>query len=340
MVKMLPEIDRIIFGDNQFFGINHMSEEKAQALAERFKDTRAIIRVIDAAYDCGIHAFMFNTHDRVAEICDHFRANPRQYSDLRLYPSMPYAHKYANAVNEKGMIGALNEFVFSGRSLGQALSTVIRGGKSLINKDMIEVMKLLVDAEMRMFKGLHVRAVFLQNIVTDLLLGMKAKPIFVEFANHVRSTYGVDAAFNTMNMPLLVDFLGECGIKDPIVCSSINKAGYFMSPGIRQYEEALRSKTFRAIAMSVFASGAIPANEAIDYVCGLPNMHGIVFGASSKTHISETRELILSHWVLGPSNAGAQRIVATTPNVAASEPVRRRDRGGYDELTGPLVAGA
>ena len=29
-------LDRIIFGDNQFFGINHMSENKAQALSEKF----------------------------------------------------------------------------------------------------------------------------------------------------------------------------------------------------------------------------------------------------------------------------------------------------------------
>jgi len=297
---MLPEIDKIIFGDNQFFGINHMSEEKAQALAERFKDTRSILRVIDAAYECGIHAFMFNTHDRVAEICDHFRANSQKYADLRIYPSMPYAHKYANAVNEKGMIGALNDFLFSGRTVGQAFTTLLRSGRSIISQDMIEVMRLLVDAEMRMFKGLNVRAVFLQNIVSDLLLGMRAKPIIIEFAEHVRSTYGVDPAFNTMNLPRMVDFLEECGIKNPIVCSSINKAGYFMSPGVKEYEEALRSKVFRGIAMSVFASGAIPADEAIEYVCGLPNIQGIVFGASSKTHISETRELILSQLVSGP----------------------------------------
>ncbi len=337
---MLPEIDRVIFGDNQFFGINHMSEEKAQAQAERFKDTRVIIRVIDAAYESGIHAFMFNTHDKVAEVCDHFRANPRKYTNLRLYPSMPYAHKYANAVNEKGMIGAINEFVFSGRSLGQALTTVIRGGKSLINKDMIEVMKLLVDAEMRMFRGLNVRAVFLQNIVTDLLLGLRAKTIFVEFADHVRSTYGVDAAFNTMNMPLLVDFLGECGIRNPIVCSSINKAGYFMCPGVKEYEEALQSKVFRAVAMSVFASGAIPPGEAIDYVCGLPNIQAIVFGASSKAHISETQELISSHWVLGAPNTGTHRIPITAPDVAASHAVRDRGYGAVDELAGPLMEGA
>jgi hypothetical protein len=290
-------MDTIIFGDNQFFGINHMSEEKAQAQTERFRDTKAIIRVIDAAYECGIHAFMFNTHDRVAELCDHFRANPQKYSDLRVYPSLPYAHKYANAVNEKGMVGTLNEFLLSGRPVRQVLGTLLRGARSIINQDMIEAMKLLVDAEMKMFKGLNVRAIFLQNIMMDLLLGLRVKAILVEFANHVRSTYGVEPAFNTMNMPRAVDFLEECGIENPIVCSSINKAGYFMSPNVEEYERTLRSKVFQPIAMSIFASGAIPTDEAIDYVCGLPNIQGIVFGASSKAHIRETQELILSHWV-------------------------------------------
>ena len=292
-------MDRIIFGDNQFFGINHMSEEKAQAQAERFKDIGAIIKVIDAAYDCGIHAFMFNTHDKVAELCDHFRANPEKYSDIRLYPSMPYAHKYANAVNEKGMIGAISEFVFSGRSAGQAIGTIIRGGMSVINKDMIEVMRLLVDAEMRMFRGLNVRAIFLQNIVTDLLLGMKAKKVFVEFSDHIKDTYGVDPGFNSMNMPRLVEFLLECGIENPIVCSSINKAGYLMCPNRQAYEKVLAEKSFRPMAMSILASGAVSAQEAVEYVCGLPKVQSIVFGASSRGHIQQTKEMICSNWGIG-----------------------------------------
>jgi len=289
-------MDRIIFGDNQFFGINHMSEEKAQSQSERFKDINAIIDVIDTAYDCGIHAFMFNTHDRVAELCDHFRANPDRYADLRLYPSMPYAHKYANAVNEKGMVGALNEFVFAGRTAGEALTTLVRGGRGIISRDIIEVMKLLVDAEMRMFRGLNVKAVFLQNIVTDLLLGMKANKVFVEFARHIRNTYGVDPGFNSMNMPALASFLIDCGIENPIVCSSINKAGYFMSPNKEAYEKALAGNSFRPMAMSIFASGAVSTKEAVEYVTSFTNIRSIVFGASSRTHILETQEIIDSCW--------------------------------------------
>jgi hypothetical protein len=132
------ELDRIIFGDNQFFGINHRSEEKAQEQAERFKDINAIIRVVDTAYESGIHAFMFTTHDKVASLCDHFQANPARYSDLHLYPSIPYAHKYANAVNEKGMIGALNDFLFSGRTAGQAFAMLLRGGRSIVGRSTVQ----------------------------------------------------------------------------------------------------------------------------------------------------------------------------------------------------------
>ena len=285
-------MDRIIFGDNQFFGINHMSEDKAQAQSERFKDINTIIKVIDIAYDCGIHAFMFNTHDRVAELCDHFRANRKRYSDLRVYPSMPYAHKYANAVAEQGMIGALNQFIFADRSIKDALGTVIRGGMSLVSRNMIEAMKLLVDAEMRMFRDLNVRAIFLQNIVTDLLLGIGVKDVFIEFSNHIKEKYGVDAAFNTMNLPQLVDFLLDSGIENPIVCSSINKIGYLMNPDKTSYEDAIRTKPFQPMAMSIMASGAVPPREAVEYIARQKNIKSIVFGASSKDHIEETKRMI------------------------------------------------
>src|SRR5262245_11012446 len=132
-------MDAVIFGDNQFFGINHMSEEKAQAQAERFRDTRAILEVLDSAYDCGIRGFMFNTHDQVRELCDHLRENQSRYAEVRLYPSLPYAHKYANAVNEKGLVGAINDFLFADRSAMQVLGTITRSGMSIVQRDLLEV---------------------------------------------------------------------------------------------------------------------------------------------------------------------------------------------------------
>src|SRR4051812_44896398 len=100
--EAFASMDRLLFGDNQFFGMNHMSEEKARAQAIRFQDLSQIISLLDAAHAEGISTFMCTTHERIADICDHWRAHPDRYKDYKFYPCMPYAHKYANAVTDHG----------------------------------------------------------------------------------------------------------------------------------------------------------------------------------------------------------------------------------------------
>jgi len=180
-------------------------------------------------------------------------------------------------------------------------------------------MKLLVDLEMRMFKGLNVRAVFLQNIVTDLLLGLNAVDVFTEFCNHIKTKYDADPAFNTMNMPRLVNLLLEIGIENPIVCAAINKAGFLMCPSQAEYERTLAEKRFRPMAMSVLASGTIPPKDAIEYVCGLPNLHSIVFGASSRQHIVQTADMIRSYWGVESTAFGR----TADDSASASKPLSR-----------------
>jgi hypothetical protein len=287
-------MDRLLFGDNQFFGVNHMSEEKARAQAMRFQSLDAVIDVLDSAYDAGVKTFMCTTHDRVAEICDHVRANPDRYADFEFFPCMPYAHKYANAVTEDGMIGALKRFLPDEGLLDAA----IRGGASMAKKDIEGVTTLLVDAEMKMFEGLRTPVIFLQNVVVDLLLGLGFKDAFRIFADHVQRRYGAEPGFITMNLPALLEVLEEQGIENPIVCSNINKIGFRMCGGLDAYADALRERRFRAIAMSVFASGAVPPEEAIEWVCAQPNVQAIVFGASSARNIRHTRDLVARHWNL------------------------------------------
>jgi len=288
-------LDRIIFGDNQFFGINHMSEEKERALLERFRDVEAIIDVMKIAYDCGIRAFMLNTNERATEICNYLRDHTDEFEGICFYPSMPYAHKYANAVAEKGIFGALKDIIIKDSSASDIIGMLSKGSSSLFEKDMIKVMQLLVDIEMKIFRNLNVKVVLLQNIVTDLLLGFGVKEVFIAFAEYIEKKYNVKAGFVTMNMPRLVDLLIDSGLEKPIICSSINKAGYFMNPNVPAYETTLKEKHFQPIAMSILASGAVKPKEAVEYVCSQPAIRSIVFGASSRQHIIETKEMIESH---------------------------------------------
>jgi hypothetical protein len=286
-------MERILFGDNQFFGINHMSEDKARAQAMKFKDTDSIMRVLDYAYDIGIKVFMCTTHDRVGDIADIVRGNPQRYPDFVFYPCMPYAHKYANSIGEVGVIETLRRF-----APGNIVETLFSGALSAATQDMDRLARLLIDAEMKRFAGLKTPIVFVQNVVTDLLLGMKLYPMFGVFARHIQDKYGAEAGFITMNLPLLVTALDEVGIQNPIVCANVNKIGFRMSGGVEAYREIIRSGRCRTIAMSVFASGAIPPREAIEWACGLKGLDSIVFGASSPGNIRQSKELIERCWSL------------------------------------------
>jgi len=281
-------MDRVLFGDNQFFGVNHMSEEKARAQQMRFQDLQAVIDVLDAAYQEGIRTFMCTTHDRVAEICDYFRAHPEKYPDYQFYPCMPYAHKYANAVTEHGMIDALRMFLPQDGAIG----AMLKGGVALANKDVATIMQLLIDAEMKMFHGLRTPVVFIQNVITDLLLGLGFDECFKVFHDHVRNKYNAEPGYITMNVPRLLDVLDRLGIDNPIVCANINKIGFRMCGGVPLYEQVIATRRFRPVAMSVLASGAISPREAIAYVCGQPQIESIVFGASGRANIRQTKSLI------------------------------------------------
>ncbi|HYI77150.1 MAG TPA: hypothetical protein VEW65_05985 [Chryseolinea sp.] len=280
-------MERILFGDNQFFAVNHISDEKSREQSVKFKNDSAILKTLDHAMDAGINTFMCTTHDRISSICDQIRRNPEKYSQFQIFPCMPYAHKYANAVTELGIVGTLKEYV-----PGNYFGSLLKGGVAYFSKDYMSIMELLIDAEMKMFKGIQTPVIFLQNVITDLLLGLGMYEVLRAFSAYVEKKYNAEAGFITMNMPKLLSVLNSVGIDNPIICTSINKIGFRMSGGREIYEEVLKTKRVRAIAMMVLAGGAIPPKEAMEYVCNLPNIESILFGASSKANIKETASLI------------------------------------------------
>jgi hypothetical protein len=282
-------MDKILFGDNQFFAVNHISDEKSRAQAIRFKENQAIIDVLNSAREVGINTFMCTTHDRIADICDYMRKNPTEYKDFNIFPCMPYAHKYANAVTDLGILGAMKAYM-----PGNALSVATKGGLAFIQKDYVAMMEMLVDAEMKMFKGINTPVIFLQNVVVDLILGLGMYDFFNAFAKHVKKKYNAEPGFISMNMCKMVDVCEQIGIENPIICSSINKIGFRVSGSLEAYENYLTdpSKKFRPIAMQVLAAGALKPKEAIEYIGQFPKIEAVLFGASSKGHIQENIKLI------------------------------------------------
>lgn len=282
-------MDRVLFGDNQFFAVNHLSDEKSRQQSMRFRDVKSIMYVLDQAIDLGISTFMCTTHDRIGEITEIMRNNKARYQDFNVFPCMPYAHKYANAVTELGIIGTIKEYV-----PGNLFSFAIKGGMGVLNKDFGKLMEMLIDAEMKMFKGVKTPVIFIQNVLVDMVLGLGMYEVFAQYHAYIKKKYNAEPGYITMNMPKLLDALESVGIENPIICSSINKIGFRMSGGTDLYEKYLKEKTFRPIAMQVLAAGALRPKEAIEYLSEFSQIESVLFGASSKAHIEETKLLIES----------------------------------------------
>ncbi len=290
----MQKIDKIVFGDNQFFGINHMSQEKAQQLTEKFHDINNIYKVYNLVYDNGIKAFFLNSNDRAIEICNHFKDNNKKFPDISFYVSIPYPYKYANMVAEKGIVSSMNDILFKNNTIGGAVGMIAKGSMSVISKDAIKLMQILIDLEMKMFSGLNVKVIFLQNIITDLILGYNIKEVFEEYYNYVKKKYNSIPGLITQNLPYTLNKMKEWGIKDMVICSSFNKIGYLMSPDINSYLDVIKSNNkndYQLMAMSTLASGAIKPDEAYQFLEN-KNIQSIVFGASSKNHIEDTKQLI------------------------------------------------
>src|SRR5690606_32854240 len=186
-----------------------------------FRNSNTIMNVLDQAIDLGINTFMCTTHDRIGEITEIMRNNKSKYQDFNFFPCMPYAHKYANAVTELGIVGSIKEYV-----PGNIFSFAIKGGMGILNKDFSKLWELLIDAEMKMFRGVKTPVIFLQNVLVDLILGLGMYEVFAQYHDYIKKKFDAEPGYITMNMPRLLDALESVGISNPIICSSINKIGF------------------------------------------------------------------------------------------------------------------
>ena len=65
-----------------------------------------------------------------------------------------------------------------------------------------------------------------------------------------------------------------------------------MSGGLDIYEKTLEEGKFRPVAMQVLAAGALRPKDAIEYLGNFKKIESVLFGASSKNHIEETKNFI------------------------------------------------
>jgi len=287
-------IDKILLGHNQFFGVNHLDAQAGNKKAVQFDDVSNIMNIVEFAFDQGATGLMMSTHDRAVKMAEAIEKSPKLKDDLGVYLLAPYIAKYVKQANEKGIVNIVKDSL-SGTSFQDKMSMFMRGGVGLLTKDVKKMIPLLIDFEVAKYTKLNLKAIFLHDVMTDLVLGWDMVEVLQLFYDHVQKKYQTTPAFCTKNLPKLMTILEKTDIKNPLIMASINKAGYQVNPSLQAFETCLKEREVRLLAMSTLAAGYLKPGEAYEYLYKLPNIVSTVVGVSRREHALETFSEIKKH---------------------------------------------
>jgi hypothetical protein len=287
-------IDKIILGHNQFFGVNHLTAQTGNEREAYFSNISRIMDIINFCFENDVRAMMMSTHERAFLVAEEIRRNRKLQESLGIYLLVPYAAKYVRQANEKGLVNIVKDSQ-NGTTFQEKLGMFWRGGVGLLTKDVNKILTAMIDFEVAPFTNLNMRAIFLHDVLTDLVLGWDMPHVLKLFATHVQERHGAIPAFCTKNLPLLLKLLEQAGVENPLVMASINKLGFQVNPSREAFEACLRHHRLRLLAMSTLAAGYLKPKEAYEYLFSLPNVESVVVGVSKKEHALETFHAIRRH---------------------------------------------
>lgn len=275
---------KIILGDNQFFGVNHFDLKKGEKTKLKFDTTTKIEAFINDSLEIGLDGFMINSNEKGYEI-----VNARKFDSAKeIHYSIPYPHKYASMVNENGMMSLFGHIIKN----TSFIKNLIGGIKLVATQNLKSITPLALNLEVpkNLKKGSYI---YMQNIITDLLMGMGRGDILIEFIKSV-SKMGYKPGIITLN-PIMFDKLlkneqDANWLEDLVVCFNINKEGFNVFPSLDAVECFIESRPkYKLMGMSIFASGAANIPASINYIKKL-NLDYVVFGSSRIENIQKNLE--------------------------------------------------
>ena len=277
---------KIILGDNQFFGVNHYDLKKGEKIKLKFDSTKKIESFINDSLDLGLDGFMINSNKIGYDLVNCCKFN----NFKEIHYSIPYPHKYATMVNEKGMMSLLTHVIKN----TSFLKNLTGGLKLICTKNLKTLTPLALNLEVpkNLKKGSYI---YMQNIITDLLIGMGRGDILIEFIKSVLKM-GYKPGIITLN-PLMFDNIlnnemDRMDLTDLIVCFNINQAGFNVFPSKENIENYIKSRPkYKLMGMSIFSSGASDIKLSTNYIKKL-KLDYVVFGSSKLINIKYNLDLL------------------------------------------------
>jgi len=286
----LTRFDSILLGDNAFYGIDHLSYERARERTKLVQPLDHAVDLIKYSYDLGINGMVVATRPKLKEWIELLRSSSDIVNKLDFYPVMPYARGLQMKLSKFGVVNALTEILKEG-GLRNEIKILAKGGLGFMRNDIVGLFKAFLDIEMIKLNMIRTKIIFLHPVLVDIALALNMKKIFETFNDHLKDNYKIEAGLCTKNFPKLVECLEKWDLEFASIMTSFNTAGFLMNPSKQACEETLKKYNGNVLAMNIFAGGYSRLPEVTDYIFSQPKIRNIVFGTSSFKHAKETIEV-------------------------------------------------
>ena len=287
-------IDRVLIGDNPFNLVDHLSQKRARS--RPLLSSEDIARIIRCALESGATGFTFSSTKRAHDALSVMRGDGC-CQDFGLYPVFPDVNELARTASEGGLVHVAKELL-ADSSLFSKAGTTLGAGTALLRADPAALLRTYLSAELSSLRrvapaGSRVKAVFLHEIITELIISFKLDEIFRSYTDFIRGQYNAIPGVVTRNFPSLVRFTNGGGFGELAVLTPFNRVGFQMNPSRKECERTLADgNSLHVIAMSILAGGHLGPQEAIDYLLSLSKPVSVVVGVSSTSHARDSFSLL------------------------------------------------
>lgn len=285
--NILTRFDSIVLGDNPFFGIDHLSNERSRKRSKQYQNFDLAVEIIKSSYELGIRDMMVGTRPRLNELIKSLKKNSNLHKKFKFHAVLPYTQDYVLKLSEKGMTNTIKDILIKG-GLRNDLKILGSGSVGFLKKDFFKLFKVFIDIQMFQLNNLDVKTVYLHPVLTDLALALNMRKVFEVFREHLHDSHKVKAGLCTKNFPILVSRLDDWDLEYSYIMTSFNKAGFLMNPSIEECEKTLSKYDGRVMAMNVFAGGYLGLDQASEYIMSQSKIRDIVVGISSVEHAKQT----------------------------------------------------
>ena len=274
----------LLLGDNPFFGIDHLSQDRARKRMRILTGYEKISDIMKFVAELGVRGFVVSTHPQLKHLVKHMETKTNLLELYDFYPILPYAQGYVSKVTEKGIINTMTEILSTGSKSSQ-LKIIFKGSAAYLSKDFEKLLQILIDVELLPLKSVKKKVIFLHDVVTDLAISLGMKKPIEAFMQHIEDQYHLEPGLVTKNFPKLIRKLEEWDIKKPTIMTSFNPIGYQMNPSKEECEKFISNN--KVIAMNVLAGGYLKPQESFQYLSQL-NLKSVTIGMSTKEHAQDT----------------------------------------------------